>query len=297
MNVVTKLFNRRWWLTTLIVIAGVVVLIRLGYWQLDRLEQRREYNALVASRWTETPFDLNANALPSRLDNLEYRRIQVAGEFDYANQIVLTQQIRDSIPGVVLITPLVFGEDEAVLVARGWVPANQATPEAWSQFEEPPNAPVIGLIQESQMLPSGAAPEPPAQPQQEWFRINVDAIQPQMPYDLLPVFIYQLPEAGRAPDALPYRTEPVALDEGSHLSYAIQWFMFALILGVGYFFFIQHIETRTQRIAREAAQEADGLSPQAQSSSQPGQLPDGQLRDGHLADGHVADGQLQKGHP
>ncbi|MEX1018822.1 MAG: SURF1 family protein [Litorilinea sp.] len=302
LNVVTKLFNRRWWLTTLVVIAGVIVLINLGFWQLDRLDQRRAYNHTVADRWNQPPFDLNANALPPLLDELEYRRIQAAGEFDYANQILLTQQIRDNIPGVVLVTPLVLDNNQAVLVARGWVPGNQAAPEFWPQFEEAADTPVIGLIQETQLLPSGTAPTPPATPQTEWFRLNIDAVQPQMPYDLLPVFIYQLPEEGRAANALPYRAEPLALDEGSHFSYAIQWFMFALILGVGYFFFINHIETRTTMLAAQGPEDSDlpAQSPAESLAESPAQSPDASVPTSVPTDApRLAYHQAppQKGHP
>ena len=108
---------------------------------------------------------------------------------------------------------------------------------------------MIGLIQESQLLPSGEAPPPPAEAQTEWFLLNIDAIQPQMPYELMPVFVLQLPEEGRSPGQYPVRDEPLALDEGNHFSYAIQWFMFAAILGVGYLFLIQQQEARSQRLA------------------------------------------------
>jgi surfeit locus 1 family protein len=268
-----KLFNRRWWWTTLLVIAGVIFLIRLGFWQLDRLEQRRAYNRLVAERWRQAPFDVNTHAIPTDLSELEYRRVQAVGEFDYTEQIALTGQTRDGAPGVVLVTPLMLDDSRAVLVARGWIPYAQSKPEEWSQFEEPPGAPVIGLIQESQLLPNGSPPSVPDSPQVEWFRINIDAIQPQLPYTLLPVFILQLPEDDRAYDALPFREEPLRLDEGSHFSYAIQWFTFALMLGGGYLFFIQSQELRAQRIAgtleppaEQPAEDADsglsGLPPQ-----------------------------------
>lgn len=257
-----KLFNRRWWWTTLLVIAGVFVLIRLGLWQLDRLDQRRAYNRMVAERWQQEPFDINTQAIPSDLTELEFRRVQAQGEFDYSEQIVLTGQSRDGAPGVTLVTPLVLDDNRAVLVARGWVPYNQSQPEFWPQYEEPAGAPVIGLIQESQTLPNGSPPPVPDSPQVEWFTLNIDAIQPQMPYELLPVFILQLPEEGRPYTALPYREEPLRLDEGSHFSYAIQWFTFALILGVGYLFFVQSQETRERRLAgtrpsTEAQPEAD----------------------------------------
>lgn len=244
-----KLFNRRWWWTTLLVIAGVAFLIRLGFWQLDRLDQRRAFNQMVVDRWREDPFDVNANALPTDLTALEFRRVQAGGEFDYANQVVLTGQNRDGAPGVILVTPLVMDDGRAVLVARGWVPSHRSTQEFWPEYEEPSGQPVVGLIQETQLLPNGSAPTPPETPQVEWFRINIDAIQPQMPFPLLPVFILQLPEEGRAYDALPFREEPLTLDEGSHFSYAIQWFMFAVILGAGYVVFIRTQELREQRIA------------------------------------------------
>ena len=255
--VLTKLFNRRWWWATLLIIAGVALLIRLGFWQLDRLEQRRAYNATVAERWQEAPFDLVVEGLPADLAELEFRRVEARGEFDYANQIVLKERPRGDVPGVVLVTPLVLEDERAILVARGWVPYNQSTPEHWPQFEEPAGAPVIGLLQESQLLPSGKAPTIPDEPQIEWFSLNVDAVQPQMPYELLPVFILQLPEEGRAYTDLPYREEPLRLDEGSHFSYAIQWFMFAAILGIGYLFLIQQQEKRLARLAAQPPEDGD----------------------------------------
>ena len=247
--VLTKLFNRRWWWATLLIIAGVALLIRLGFWQLDRLEQKRAFNATVASRWQEAPFDLIAEGLPADLAELEYRRVEVSGQFDYDHQIVLKERPRGDVPGVVLVTPLVLDGGRAILVARGWIPYNQSAPEFWPQFEEPASAPVVGLLQESQMLPSGEAPPVPEAPQVEWFSLNIDAVQPQMPYELLPVSILQLPEEGRTYDQLPYREEPLRLDEGSHFSYAIQWFMFAAILGIGYVFLIQQQEKRLERLA------------------------------------------------
>ena len=244
-----KLLNRKWWLTTIIVIIGVLVLIQLGFWQLDRLEQRRAFNIRVAERWRQEPFDVNTNTIPDDLSTLEYRRVQATGEFDYGNQIILSNQTVNQAPGSVLVTPLVLEDGRAILVARGWIPTGDDSPERWAKFDESDAEPIIGLIQETQLLPNGNVPTPPATPQTAWYQLNIDAIQPQMPYALLPVFILQLPEAGRTFNELPLREEPIVLDEGSHFSYAIQWFTFALVLGVGYIFFVRTQELRDQRIA------------------------------------------------
>lgn len=246
-----KLVNRKWWWVTLLAIAAVGTLVWLGYWQLERLEERRAFNAMVAQRWQQTPFDLQHEALPEDLETMGYRRVGVQGAFDYANQIVLTNQPSDSgDPGVQLITPFVLDDGRAVLVSRGWVPLYLSGEENWQNLQDPADRnEVVGLIQRSQELQGQtAAPEG----QREWYTLNIPLIQRQMPYELLPVFILQLPDAGQGFEDYPQRSEPIALDEGSHFSYAIQWFMFAVIFGIGY---IQYVRWQEERNARLAAQE------------------------------------------
>jgi surfeit locus 1 family protein len=54
-----------------------------------------------------------------------------------------------------------------------------------------------------------------------------------MPYELLPIYLLQAPDGSA--DGLPYRAEPERdFSEGPHLGYAVQWFLFAAILGAGY---------------------------------------------------------------
>jgi surfeit locus 1 family protein len=57
-----KLLTPRWILPTLLAIAGVAVLIRLGIWQLDRLEQRRAFNARVSAQENAPLLDLTRDS-------------------------------------------------------------------------------------------------------------------------------------------------------------------------------------------------------------------------------------------
>lgn len=251
------MFNRRWWWVTLVVILGVAFLIRLGIWQLDRLDQRRAFNTMVAERWRQEPYDLNSQGLPGDLTELEFRRVQAEGTFDYANQVVLKAQNWNDQPGVLLVTPYVMDEDRAVLVLRGWVPLDQADPAHWPELEEPAGAPVVGLIQESQTMPNGNPVAVPETPQREWFYLGVNAIGAQLPYALEPAYIQMLPEEGRTWQDMPIREEPLQLTEGSHLSYALQWFMFAAILGFGYIQFVGYQERRFLREQQGGGGEGD----------------------------------------
>jgi surfeit locus 1 family protein len=228
------LFNHRWWWSTLVVIAGMLFLGRLGLWQLDRLEQRRAENAAFEAQFYSEQVDLNGEAVPADPEMLVDRQAMVDGRFDYENQIILMVQNYGGRPGVHLVTPLLIeGKEQAILVDRGWIPAEEVAQGNLERFDEAAERPVTGILQSSQSLSGGRETIFEAG-QREWYRIDIEAIQTQSEYNLLPVYLLQAPTEEN-PTTLPIR-EPVELDltEGNHLSYAIQWFLFALILGVGY---------------------------------------------------------------
>ena len=60
-----------------------------------------------------------------------------------------------------------------------------------------------------------------------WARLDRDALAPGCRTQLAPVYIRQAPDA--ALPRFPRRLEPIPIDDGPHLSYAIQWFAFALM--------------------------------------------------------------------
>lgn len=242
LSLLPRLFSRRWLPATLVVIIGMVVLARLGIWQLDRLEQRRASNAQLMVVLDSPPLDLSNTTLPDDATVLRNRQVVARGEYDYAHQMVLLVQNWQGRAGVHLITPLkLAGRQEAVLVDRGWIPNDEAVVDRASQFDEPGQVMVQGVIALPQHLPRQTTTSAAADWQREWYRVDVTAMQPSLPYPLLPIYIIQSPAPGDT--ELPFRQEPeIDLSEGPHLGYALQWFIFSLILGVGYLYFV-HKET------------------------------------------------------
>jgi surfeit locus 1 family protein len=243
-----KVFSRRWLLTTLLVIVAVGVMVRLGIWQLDRLAQRRAFNARVNAQVDQPPLNLNQGGEAADLVNMEYRKVIVTGEYDFSQQVALRNQAHDSRWGVDLLTPLkVDGSDRAVLVNRGWIPADDFNTGDWSKYDEPGTVEVHGVLRRSQSKPDfGRKSDPipaPGQRLEAWNFTNVDGIDRQTHYDLMPVYIQEAPDPSWT--GLPYRTKPeLDLSEGPHMGYAIQWFAFAAILAFGYPFFIRREETQ-----------------------------------------------------
>jgi surfeit locus 1 family protein len=262
-----KLFSRQWILWTVAVVLMMALFVRLGFWQLDRLEQKRAYNTTLSTRWHQEPFNLSQEALPAALEGLEYRRVTATGAFDYAHQIVLKSQVYRDAVGIVLVTPFVLAENRAVLVARGWVPLDRSAPQFWPELEEPAGAPLLGLLRPSQSRPGAETPGAESStPQAEWYRIDIPAIQQQMPYQLEPVWLQQLPEPARPTDRLPVREEPTALDSSTHLGYAVQWFSFAVITGFGYIMLVRFRERQLAAVPpppRPAADDGESADPQS----------------------------------
>jgi surfeit locus 1 family protein len=250
-----QLFSRRWILTTLLVIAGVAVNIRLGIWQLDRLEQRRAFNNRVLAQVDQPELAISGAALEADLYNMEYRKAVVVGEYDFTRQVALRNQAWGNQPGVHLLTPLKISDsDHYMLVDRGWVPTENFKYEGWNDYDEPGLVEVHGVIRRSQSQPdygrrADPTPIPGGEPLKAWYFANIDGIQQQVPYRLLPAYIQQSPDPAWA--SLPYRTQPdLELTEGPHLGYAIQWFAFGAILGLGYPFFVRR-RTAADTIRKE----------------------------------------------
>lgn len=241
---IASLFSRRWLLTTLLVLIGVGVLARLGIWQLDRLEARKAFNARVAEQQSAPRFILDVSALSdpdlgNKIKGMEYREVTVQGEYDFVHQVALRNQVWGNEWGVHLLTPMhISGSDQSVLVDRGWIPAEAFKSGDWSAFDEPGLITVRGIVRASQSKPDFGKKDDPEGVLQAWNFANVERIQSQIPYPLLPVYIQQAPDPAWA--NLPYRSQPkLELTEGPHLGYAMQWFSFATILGIGYPFFIR----------------------------------------------------------
>lgn len=251
LSLLSNLFSRRWWWVTLVVLLGMGVLARLGVWQLDRLEQRKARNATLVQQLSLPPLALPGEPLPHNLADLKNRQANARGEFDFSHQVALLYQNRMNVPGVHLIAPLVIeGTSQAVLVDRGWLPIDQADPDNWPLYDELGPVSVTGFIQLSQTLPARAGDDVqqiPSEPLSEWYRVDIEAIQAQVPYELLPIYILQLPH-GEIDTVLPYQVETeFDLSNGPHMGYAIQWFLFALILGVTYVSYVNKKETSQLR--------------------------------------------------
>lgn len=241
-----KMFQRQWILATVLVLAGTALCIRLGIWQLDRLEQRRAFNHQVESMRAMAALDLNQDQ-PDTISDMEWRAVKIRGEYDFENQIALRNQYFNNEYGYHLMTPLLFN-GEAVLVDRGWIPAEgNSTAADWRKYDEPGTVDVTGQIRLGQTKPAlgGVEDALPADGSrlEIWNNADLEHIAGQLPYPILPIYVQPNGNANDTEPPIPYQPT-IELTEGPHMGYALQWFTFATILFVGYPFFLRKQETK-----------------------------------------------------
>lgn len=208
---------------------SALLFVRLGFWQVSRLRERRARNAAAEAARRAVPVDLNS--LPRVADSaLPDRAVMVRGAYDRTREIVVRNHVYRDAPGVWLFTPLrIAGSDTAVLVNRGFVPAPDAVTPDVVRLDEPGELTVRGVA-------AGIPDEGDGDPLERngtttWKRLDLAALRHRLPYPILAVSILQSPDSGLPPR--PIRLAPPALDDGPHLSYAVQWFAFATIAVVG----------------------------------------------------------------
>jgi surfeit locus 1 family protein len=213
-----------------------LVFLRLGWWQLGRLHERQSVNAALASRAIASPVPISG--VPADTAKAHYRRVSVAGEYDYSNEIVLTLRSRDGSPGVNIVTPVRLPSvDTALLVVRGWVYSPDGTTVDLTKWREGPQLTGSGFVETYPPARNGVNASPSQPNAYRW--LDRRELEGRFHYPLKAYYVVLTsPSADTTRDTPPRLAVP-PMDEGPHKSYAIQWFSFAAISIIGTILFLR----------------------------------------------------------
>lgn len=199
----------------IVALAIAAVFVRLGVWQVHRLNDRRAQNATIQAARAEPPVELPQHRFAP--EALRDRRAHARGNYDYAHQRVWTGRTFQGAPGVALLTPLRLSDGTAVFVDRGFVASPDARRVDAGRYGEGDTVDVTGLV----------IPAP-----RDRGDVNPAALRDSVPYRLLDAVLLLDDTAAPHPAGL-LRWRPPLLDNGFFLAYAIIWFCFALTAVVG----------------------------------------------------------------
>jgi surfeit locus 1 family protein len=231
------LVSPRLLLSHLLVLVVVVGCVGAALWQWDRLGQARENNERLEARLRAEPLDvasldgLRTGALDP--EELEFRRVEATGTFRPEEEVLQRNQSHRQTQGLHVLTPFELDDGGVVLVRRGWVPSDLDEPPVGQAPPPGGEVRVEGVLELSVDQPGVGARDPDEGHLERVFHSDVQRIDRQVEGELLPMVLRLEEVSGETADLPLVLDEPI-IDEGSHLSYTLQWLSFALIALITY---------------------------------------------------------------
>jgi cytochrome oxidase assembly protein ShyY1 len=262
----------KWIISHLVVLALVVTMVSLGFWQLRRLDEKKDRNRRITSRsalpvksieQVLTPLDSFAAAT-----KIEFRPVTMTGRFRADQELLVRSRSLESNPGSWVLTPLVMANGTGVVVNRGWIANGGRFDSVPAQYRAPAGTVTVkGLLRLTETRSSLGPKDPPTGRLPNLARADIARFQKQVPERLVPAWV-QLERETPTPSGHVPRTLPAPeLTEGPHLSYAIQWFIFSTIAVVGYPLILRR---RAGELARGDDDGFDGTLDRPDPSDVPG---------------------------
>ncbi|MUL42460.1 SURF1 family protein [Streptomonospora sp. PA3] len=215
--------------------------IWLGFWQLDRWEDKAAAVALQEANMAADP--VPAERLTSPGEDVapgdRWRRVTASGHYDPEHELLVRNRDGSGGVGLHVLTPLVTDDGTALLVNRGWI---EQPPTATSRPDvpSPPDGrvTVTGRLRLSETEESTGIRVRGGLPEDQIMVVDVDRIAADLPYPVYGGYAElteQRPEGGDRPEPVP----PPELDTGMNLSYAVQWWVFTAIAVGGWIFLLR----------------------------------------------------------
>ena len=257
------LLRPRWLVGTIIAVLLIVLFVNLGFWQLRRLDEKRDRNAAIEERGAQPVQPIDGVVDPRTgfddVGRLVYRRASARGHYDPDGEVRIRSRSLDGRPGEWVVTPLRLDDGTALAVNRGFVPLSTDVPAP-----PPGEVEVTGLLFATQER-QGIGPRDPADGVlTELSRLDLARLQQQYQPDLYPLWLQlQRSDPPVDEDALPVLLPEPAQDEGPHLSYAVQWFLFATVGAIGWPLLLRRTAKEDERHRRR------GSSPSQEDTDRP----------------------------
>ena len=216
---VRKLFSPRWILVHLGVSLLIFTMMNLGFWQLRRLDEKRELNKAVATR-SELPVVSLTAANASSLQ--EWQRVSVTGSYQFDKAVTIINRSTNGAAGYDSAVPFHTTFGATILVNRGFVPLATANPS-------PPEGElsVVGYVRPTQSRGALGAVDSTDPNTTEFQRFDIPLIMKHVGEPPFPLYIQLLKESPNPNQELPAHIALPEPSEGPHLSYAAQWFFFS----------------------------------------------------------------------
>ncbi|MDB9950770.1 SURF1 family protein [Candidatus Thioglobus sp.] len=217
----------RFILPSILITATFAFLVSLGFWQLDRADEKRGIEASIKQANTGS---VELIRKEEGLQSKEYYEVRLQGKYLSDKQFIYDNQIVDQVSGYYVLTPYALeGQSKAILINRGFIPWNgrrdkladivigQETREIKVQISKP--------IKRMELKPSEVGIQFPVLIQS----IDLQDMADRAKADFSSVI--GLLDAS-ASNGFIRKWVPYTGSIEKHIGYAVQWFLMALVLAI-----------------------------------------------------------------
>ncbi|WP_426995768.1 SURF1 family protein [Pseudarthrobacter sp. N5] len=247
------LFSSKWLGYLLLAAIFAAACVSLGRWQMDRRGETLAEINRVTSNYSAAPLpfaqvrDEFTHLDPER----EWTQVELKGRYDVAGQRVVRNRPLNGQPGYDLVVPFRLHTGETVVIDRGWLPIGNNNPGRPDTIPEPHSGDVTAVVR----LKPGEPQLQRGAPEGQLASIDLPTYAAELGYPVLSGAYGQVASESPAPADMPVAFPMPATEEGTHLSYSLQWFAFGVLMFIGFGY-------AARQQARNAAIDAEDPDPE-----------------------------------
>lgn len=254
------LLTRQWLILALLALVMIPTMIELGFWQLHRHEHKVAQNALISRNLKAKPVPVAALTSPGHVvPRSDYwRAVKATGTYDEKHEVVVRRRTStDGSIGFHVLVPFDLKGGGTVMINRGWI----ATADDQRAFPDVPAAPqgevtVTGRLKADETTGSSGIKDLSDLPDRQVMLINSAQQAKLLSRPVLGGYLEQtgpVPSGGK-PELI---EAPDDSSIGPHMAYAVQWWLFAAGVPVGYVVLARREKRDLVTAAAEAAEAQD----------------------------------------
>jgi cytochrome oxidase assembly protein ShyY1 len=237
-----------WLLLHVTVVATILLMINLAFWQIGRYHEKIEFNQTVKERISAPilPVEQLLDAIKSRSESpesVEWRTVLVVGEYIDDETVEAVNRAQDGYSGKDPLTPIRLANNQLLLMNRGFISISKdVDPAPLGQVQ------IIGRVRAPEIRRRFRISDPAQGELLEMSNIDLERLNMQMPSELAPIYVEVLESKPSDSPELSRIAAP-ALSTGSHLSYTFQWFTFSVFVLAGWIIVI-HRKIKTVKATK-----------------------------------------------
>jgi len=199
--------------------------VGLASWQFDRRDQAVSKIQRMVGNYDKSAikFDSISGLSLNDVTLFEWTPVELTGRYLTDLELLVRNRPIAGQPGFIQLVPFQLVSGETVIIERGWIPADSELAPGTSMTPSPEQKTLIARVRLSELTPNRESPDGFAT------SIHLESLKTTIGIALEQEFylrvISETPSEASSPQPLSKPT----LDEGNHLSYAVQWILFALM--------------------------------------------------------------------